>query len=241
MMVKTRAIVVNSFKFGENKMIVDIFTECQGRVSFIVPLSSSSKAKIKKQFFQPLSILEVEYDYRQKNSLQHLKEVRIYYPYSSVPFNSFKLAVSLFLAEFLNYAIRSEQENQSLFDFLVLSLQWFDNCKSGFANFHLVFMLQILNYLGFYPNLEDYKDGCVFDMQSGCYSVFAPLHRNFIPASLAKVISTLARMNYSNMHLFMMNREDRNQIVAYLLQYYRLHVPDFPELKSLDVVKTLFK
>ena len=65
MIINTIAIVLHSFKFGEDKIIVDLFTEEHGRVSFIAPISSSAKAKIKKQYFQPFSILEVEYDYRQ--------------------------------------------------------------------------------------------------------------------------------------------------------------------------------
>ena len=49
------------------------------------------------------------------------------------------------------------------------------------------------------------------------------------------------RMNYESMHLFKMSHDDRNRIVDVLITYYRLHVPDFPELKSLGVMKDLWK
>jgi DNA repair protein RecO (recombination protein O) len=67
------------------------------------------------------------------------------------------------------------------------------------------------------------------------------LHRDFIAAADAARISTLMRMNYDTMHLFRMSRDDRNRIVDVLLTYYKMHVPNFPELRSLAVVKQLFE
>ena len=49
MLMKTKAIVLHAFKFGENKLMVDVFTEQQGRISFAVRIVNSPKAKIKKQ------------------------------------------------------------------------------------------------------------------------------------------------------------------------------------------------
>ena len=49
------------------------------------------------------------------------------------------------------------------------------------------------------------------------------------------------RMNYETMHLFRMNHDERNRIVDVLMTYYRLHVPNFPELRSLDVVRDLWR
>jgi len=41
------------------------------------------------------------------------------------------------------------------------------------------------------------------------------------------------------MHLFRLSRNNRNTIVDYLLEYYRLHVYDFPPLKSIDILREL--
>ncbi len=42
----------------------------------------------------------------------------------------------------------------------------------------------------------------------------------------------LLRLSYETMHLYTMSRLDRNRCVEVILQYYRIHVPGFPELKS---------
>ena len=51
---------------------------------------------------------------------------------------------------------------------------------------------------------------------------------------------TLLRMNYDTIHLFAMSRGERNRCLAIINDYYRLHLPDFPILKILDVLRELF-
>ena len=104
MLTKTEAIVLHSLKYGETRMIVDMFTKTHGRLSFMVNIPKTAHAKVKKQLFQPLTILEVEIDVRPKVQLQKLRDVRLATPFTTIPFHSHKLAISLFIAEFLYYA-----------------------------------------------------------------------------------------------------------------------------------------
>ena len=62
----------------------------------------------------------------------------------------------------------------------------------------------------------------------------------FVRPEEASHIRTLMRMNYETMHLFAMNRMERNRCLDIINEYYRLHLPDFPELKSLPVLQELF-
>jgi len=48
------------------------------------------------------------------------------------------------------------------------------------------------------------------------------------------------RMDYPTMHLFRMSRAERNRILQILLLYYRLHLPAFPELQSVSVLRELY-
>ena len=54
------------------------------------------------------------------------------------------------------------------------------------------------------------------------------------------MIQLLMRMDFSTMHLFRLSHQERNRIAEVLLHYYRLHIAQFPELKSLDVLKELW-
>ena len=241
MLTKTQAIVLHSLKYGETRLIVDMFTRSQGRQSFIVSIPKSVKGKIKKQLFQPLTLLEIESDLRPKLQLQKLSDVRLASPFSSIPFDSNKLSISLFITEFLYYALRSEQHNEPLFDYIVNSIQWLDAQTDRFANFHLVFLMRLSRFLGFYPNLDHYQTGDYFDLRESVFLSTPPVHRDFLHPQETEKIQLMMRMDFPTMHLFRMSHQERNRLLEVSLIYYRLHLPDFPELKSVSVLQELYQ
>lgn len=241
MLTKTQAIVLHSLKYGETRIIVDMFTRSHGRLSFIVSIPKSAKSKMKKQLFQPLTVLEIETDVRPKAQLQKLKDVRLASPFVSIPFEPDKLSISLFVAEFLYYALRSEQQNASLFDYVINSIQWLDGQAGNFANFHLVFLMRLSRFLGFYPNLEDYAPGDYFDLRESVFCLTSPTHRDFLRPDEAEKIQLMMRMDFPTMHLFRMSHQERNRLLEVALIYYRLHLTDFPELKSVSVLQELYQ
>ena len=240
MLTKTQAIVLHTIKYGETRIIVDMFTRTHGRLSFIVNIPKSIKAKTKKQFFQPLNILEIEVDVRQKVQLQKLSDVRLAMPFSSIPFNPHKLSISLFIAEFLYYALRSEQQNALLYDYVESSILWLDSQEDRYANFHLVFLMRLSRFLGFYPNLEHYQTGDYFDLRESMFLPTPPLHRDFLYPQEAEKVQLMMRMDYPTMHLFKMTHQERNRLLEVTITYYRLHLTDFPELKSIAVLQELY-
>ena len=241
MFTKSQAIVLHSIKYGETRLIVDMFTRNFGRQSFIVSIPKTPKGKIKKQFFQPLTLLEIETDIRQNLQLQKLGDVRLATPFTSIPFEPDKLAISLFVAEFLYYALRSEQRNGLLYDYLEHSIMWLDGQQNSFANFHLVFLLRLTRFLGFYPNLDDYEDGDYFDLRESEFMRNPPVHKDFLHPEEAKKVQLMMRMDFPTMHLFRMSHEERNRLLEVALKYYRLHLPDFPEMKSIEVLQALYQ
>lgn len=240
MITKTRGIVLRSVRFGESSLIVDVLTKSSGRVSFMVHIPKTSKGKIKKQYFQPMTLLDFEYDFRQRSNLQHIKDVRVSLPYSSIPIDPAKSCISLFLSEFIYYATRNEQENPTLFTYISTSLEWLDNAYEDFANFHLVFMMRLGKFLGFHPFLEDFTPGCFFDLRNGCFTLSMPLHTDFLNAADAGHLYNLMRMNFDTMKLFKLSYDDRNRITEIVLRYYKLHLPNMPELQSFDILREVF-
>lgn len=241
MLQKTVGIVLHAIKYNDTSNIVDIYTQYAGRASFIVTVPRSRKAAVKSVLFQPLSMVEFEADFRPNARLYKIKEAKSFYPFSSIPYDPFKSAMALFLAEFLYRAVREETENRSLFAYLHHSIVWLDTCGSGYANFHLVFLMRLSRFLGLYPNLEDYHAGDYFDLQNACFTSTRPQIHSFyvLPEESARLLQ-LMRMNYETMHLFGMNRMERTRCLNIINDYYRLHLPDFPILKSLAVLQELF-
>ena len=240
MLKKTEAIVLRAFKYGESRMIVDMYTREHGRLSFAVPLPKSSKGRLKKQFFQPLTLLSIEVDVRPRLQLQKIGSASLWLPMPSLQTHPTKLSITLFIAEFLYHALKGEQQNEPLFDYVTSSLQWLDSADGQTANFHLVFVMRMARFLGFYPNLDGYRPGCHFDLRASAFCQEPPVHRDLLMPQEAEKVQLMMRMDYATMHLFQLSRHDRQRLLEIALNYYRIHLPAFPELKSLSVLQEMW-
>ena len=240
-MQKMTGIVLHVLKYNDTSNIVDLYTEQVGRASFLVKIPRSRKSNVRNVLFQPLAFVEIEVDVRPVSSLHRIQEVKSLFPFRSLPYHPYKSSIGMFLAEFLYRALREEGENAALFAYLRHSILWLDECEGkSFANFHLVFLMRLSRFLGLYPNVDDYTDGCYFDMLNACFTPSFPMSGSFLKPDEAGRIRLLLRMNYETMHLFGMSRGERNRCLTVINDYYRLHIPDFPVLKSIDVLKELF-
>lgn len=238
---KITGIVLHTLKYNDTSNIVDIYTEQCGRVSFLVKISRSHKCRVRNVLFQPLALVELEADIRPNTSLQRIREAKALQPFRSLPYNPYKSSIAMFLAEFLYRALKEEASNEPLFAYLTHSIRWLDECEGRpFSNFHLVFLMRLSRFLGLYPNVEDYTEGCYFDMLNASFTPLLPKGGAFLKPDEASRIRLLLRMNYETMHLFGMSRTERNRCLVVINDYYRLHLPDFPLLRSLDVLKELF-
>ena len=133
--------MLRTLKYNDNSLIVDIYTAIRGTVSFMVKLPKSRKAALKGVFFRPLSILEIDFDYRQKSALQRIRDVRFKYVYQTLPYDPRKSSMALFLAEFLCRVLKHEEGSDTLFSlyplfFAMVGCQWGGVLKlpSGFSH-----------------------------------------------------------------------------------------------------------
>ena len=234
-------IVLHTLKYNDTSNIVDIYTEQVGRASFLVKIPRSRKSGVRSVLFQPLALVELEAEVRPTSNLHRIREAKTLYPFQSLPYHPYKSSIAMFLAEFLYRALKEEASNEPLYAYLMHSILWLDGCgERPFANFHLVFLMRLSRFLGLYPNVDDYTSGCYFDMLNACFTPLMPKSGAFLKPDEAARIRLLLRMNYETMHLFGMSRTERNRCLMVINDYYCLHLPDFPMLKSLDVLKELF-
>ena len=227
--------------FSDSKMMVDVLSREEGRISCVLKIGNSKKSRNRKQIFQPLAMLELTLDRKSPGQLATIKDAHIATAFASIPFDPYKLNISIFLAEFLSCVTRSEQSSEILFDYISESVQWLDNVSKGYSNFHLVFMMRLTRFIGFYPNTEGYTEGCSFDMLNGCFVSVAPQQRGFLNAEDTKKMQLIMRMGYENMHFFRMSHAERNRCLDTILDFYKLHVPEFKELKSLGVLRDMYR
>lgn len=237
---KTQGIVLSSSKYSDKFAILNIFTRDFGRVSYLLPKTHGKKSKLNGAMFFPFSVLTLEVEHLPLREIQRLKEAERQILLYDICSDITKVSLAFFLSEFLSKVLRETENNEILFDYMKHAIEVLEESKSGLANFHLTFILGLTRFLGIYPNLEDYSRGSYFDLQNGEFTQRIPPHNYFLREGESAYLSKLSRINFSNMHLFKMSRDDRNRIINQLLIYYRLHLYDFSEIKSLEVLRELF-
>jgi DNA repair protein RecO (recombination protein O) len=240
MLHKTKGIVLHSLNYNDQYRIVHIYTEEFGRVAYLVSKSRGKKTSVSSSLFHPFAVLELEVDHQHLREIQRIREARPMIVPVSISFDPVKMPVVMFLSEFMYRVVKDIQPNELLFDFVSRSIAVFDLLEIGIANFHLVFMIKLSRFLGFYPNDEGYRPGMFFDMQHGSFVSRPPGHPFFLSSDDSKIFLLLLRMNYENMHVYAFSRHDRIRIVQRILDYYKVHFATLTELKSLEVLQALF-
>ncbi|MCR4994295.1 MAG: DNA repair protein RecO [Bacteroidales bacterium] len=237
----THGLVLRAVRYGEHQVIVDVFTEFAGTVSFIVRQSLSGRKGARASVWQPLTLVEVVWEPRVRSSLQHPRELTLWHAWHSLHFTPYKTAMSLFLGEFLSYALREEQTNEPLFEYMVHALSWFDESSAHYSNFHVVFLLHLTRFLGFLPNVEDWEEGCYFDLEAATFTRACPSHVHYLNPEEASLVPKFLRMNYRSMQAVGLNGAMRRRALEIVMDFYRLHIPGFPELKSLEILGEVVK
>ncbi len=235
-----RCIVLHVTKYNDEQIIADLLTQSQGRVAMIVRISRSKLAAVRHSLFQPLALLDVQWENRPNAKLQRPRAAQNVFPFASLPYDPGKSAMAFFLAEVLHHAVRQEPDTDLLFEYVERSMMWLDACERGFANFHLVFLLRLTRFLGFMPNTEGYETGKYFDLRTSCFTSQPPAHADVLLPADAALVPKLLRMRYDTMRFFRFSGNERARLLEYISLYYRLHLPGFPELNSLAVLKELF-
>ena len=166
MLVRSRVIVFNTFKYKDDSFIAHVLTEKDGYASFLVRISRSPRTAVRHTLFQPLALLQLEWEEKKTMELLRPKSAQVAVPLMSLPFHPVKATMALFLSEFLTYALRSEPISPALFEYVYRSVEWLDTAQKDFANFHLVFLLRLSRFLGFFPDLTFAEHQDYFDMEN---------------------------------------------------------------------------
>ena len=240
MLVATRAIVLHSFKYSDTSLIVHLYTEQFGRQSCILKGAFSKRAAIKANLFQPLFLLDIVIYKKENRELNIIKEARIYQSYTSITYSNIKTSIALFLSEILYKSLRNESSNQQLFAFLTGSLQLFDIESHNIPDFHVIFMIQLSKYLGFFPSNNYSEAYSYFDMVNGVFVDYIPSHGRYSEGFLSKQLSKAINVNISGIISLELDRRTRVQLLQLLVDYYHLHIHGMSDVKSLSILSELF-
>lgn len=237
MLVKTKALVLKSVKYGDSDLIVTCYT-LEGLKSYMVRGAFSVRSKKRKAaYFQPLTQLEVSAKHNDKGKLNSFREYKIDHHYRSIPTDVFKQSLVLFLSETLSKALKEQEADVELHAFISQALIWLDQ-NEHYANFHLLFLLRLSRYLGFYPDTQN-SDAPFFSLEEGTFVRHIPLSPHLEGQKL-EALKILIGTKFDALKSLKWNGELRNSLLESLLQYYEFHVPGFKQPNSLQIFKEVF-
>ena len=238
MQVTTRALVISAIKYGEADLVVSCFTESYGLKSYhLRGILKSKKGKLRKSLFQPLTFLELNAIHKDRGSLERIQEAKVSFPYESLHTEVVKSTLVMFLSEILKSTIKEEESNAKLFHFLEYSFRWLD-MHDEIANFHLLFLLKLSEYLGFSPDFGSESkpwfnllEGVFQNTKEGSYSE---------SGIAVEVLQKLDQKDYNNLKQIAISKSERRETLGMLLDYYKLHIQGFKSPKSLPILSQLF-
>ncbi len=240
MIIKTKGIIIRTKKYSESSIIADIYTEEKGLRSYIVSGVRAKKSKFPPGLLQVMSLVDMVAYHRDEKSLTRIKEVRAAHVYQRLPFETARRSVGIFMAEITRKTIKESEENKELFDFLFDSFVLLDETEHSVANLHLSFMVNLSSYLGFMPGGERTADTPFFDLKEGNFVPYGFEHTYFLPEDLSAILNKLLLFPPERAHEIPVSRGQRKLLVGHLLDYYGLHIENFPKINSHGILEEIF-
>ncbi|WP_299054364.1 DNA repair protein RecO [uncultured Polaribacter sp.] len=236
--ITTKAIVLSAIKYSDSSLIVKCYTYQEGLKSYLVRgVLKAKKGGLKAAYFQPLTQLNIVAKHSAKGALNTIKEVQVAQPYNTIYKDIVKQSVVLFLSEVLSYAIKEEEKNKALFEYLENGLIWLD-LHDKIANFHLLFLFNITRFLGFYPDVSE-KDSLGFDLLEGNFTNTG-LHSNIITGNDFYQFKKLIGIHFDSIDKVSFGKQERQVVLKIIIRYFELHLDGFREPKSLQILETVF-
>lgn len=241
MIQKLKGIVLHHVKYRESSAVVYMYTDKYGRQAYLVNNIRGKKTKFHGNLLQPLTLLEIEAYHKDDREIQRLKEMLNHIPYRTISSDFEKSSQSLFLAEVLYRSLREEESNRDLYDFLEHSLQLLDVTEEGTENFHLLFLVRLTKFLGFYPEDNYSRENPAFDMRNGQFSSGTDDHPDFFDQKCSALLHQLLGSSFKDMNRLSFSHALRASFLENMMDYYSLHIHGFGSIKSLPVLVEIYR
>lgn len=236
MQLKDKAIVLQSIKYADKKHIIKLFTREHGLLTCMARLSSSPSSKLKPSSLMVMNLIDAEISKKENKDIQLLIEANCYFIYTSIHSDFKKLSVIQFINEILNKTLKDQTSQPELFDFISESLVYLNESDENTSNFHLYFLMKILEFFGIEPINNFDKNNKFFDCREG---KFSPIELGY-PMGLNELNSELFNKALSvNLLIEKLINTQRTSLLESILAYYKMHLPGFTDVKSLEVLKEI--
>lgn len=236
MIRKTEAIVLNTQKFGDSSLICSMYTRAYGRQSYLVKGYRSVRARKRHSYFQPMSIIDIVFYHKEHRDLQLISESSNRFFLQTLQTDPVKITLGMVVIEVFHLTVKEQEANPPLFEFLGRILTELDRKDNHLIHIFLHYLVQLSGYLGFLPSdlVEDTTKPVHFDLRNGILNN-APL-----PDPGASLVLAFSRLPLEQCHHIPLSQSDKQDVLATMMEYYRIHLEGFKIPASLGVFQEIF-
>ncbi len=239
MIVRTDAVVLRAFDYGETSRIVTLFTRQHGVLGTLAKGSRRPTSRFGATL-QPTAYVQVVYYYKAERGLQTLREAthlqrfpRLATP-DADPEALPRITAGLRIVELVRALLEERDANPPLFGLLVQTLAWLDAAPAHAANALPWFQLRLAAHLGFTPDVqrEDVEavgeDGGTLLLDTGTIAPAGFVGRASVRASrpALRAFAVFARTDLATAGRLRLDADQRTEIEALVDAYLRYHTED---------------
>lgn len=232
-----KAVILKVTGYSDNQKIIHAFTRQRGFLSFISPVLIFKRRNFA---VQPMQVVEMEFYENERGGLHRLKQIAPLVNTAGLYSDVCKMNIALLWGEILYLILRNEQKNESLFDYLVRSVEYLNTSEKDTANFNLFFLYRLAAFVGFRINSDTYTEGDVFNINDGTFSPAGSGMPYVSGPNAAKTIYRLCICPVEELKEISLNRQARSVLLDVILLFYSIHLNTDFNVKSIQVIREVF-
>lgn len=236
--LSTPALVLHTTKYAETSVIAKIFTRQLGVRSYVLKGVRKGGSRTKQNLLQPLSHLDLVVYNNPKTSINYLKEIAPHVESCRPPepeADAVRYALRFFMTELLYKTLREEEPMPELFDYVVESCR-FD--QGELSHQPIRFLLTVSRHLGILP-LDNYSSRePLFNLTDGrfCFS-----GESTLCPELSLLLHHYLQAVNDQQPTPIATLKQRTDLINCLLEYFQLHLAEFRNFKSHEILHSVLQ
>ena len=228
-------LFLSAHSYTDSAVIVQLFTNKYGRKSFIF---RGAKKKNSPYLFQPLHFIEFNSSFKYEKSINNASNQQLSFPCHQITSDIRKTSIAFFLTEILNAILKEGDNSKELYHFIKNSFLLFE-IQPFNPDFHLVFLTQLLSFLGIEPENNFSEKHTYFNIK---LAKFVGLKENYtLNKSISCDFSMLLGTTIDKYSTIKLDKEKRNVLIEVLFEYFEYHFQfKSKQISSHKIFKTIF-
>ncbi|MFH1049660.1 MAG: DNA repair protein RecO [bacterium] len=255
MIVKTEAIVLNSFKYGESSKIITLYTKDFGKIKVIAKGARKAKNKFGSSL-DPLSYCQICFYKKPSTELYLLSDAEHVVPLRKIQDSYYHLSAGLIIAEAINITQDVNEVNQELFALSTKVLKFLNEIPKSPFSVSSYFLIKLSENIGFAIDFQSHPEGLAdteladrdklffkkiyFSIERGSFAQISKENNILsVETNIALALFKISNLPLDKVGELMLDRNSILQINDFFNVYFSYHLDRKNSFKTMNLFKTI--